>query len=133
MAALRWMEVTIRRAGRQATARYARYTQEQLSDPSDMDVFASTVEHPEDDLDVWRALRTLTEDERQVLFLSVVADWPQKRIAAYLGVSQPRVSQLRGQALQHMRDLLEEGRGRYGQMAKQRSRTDKSHSCCGQR
>jgi len=67
-------------------------------------------EDPDSAMDIWQAFRTLPKDERQVLFLSVVADWPQKRIAASLRRSQARVSQLRHHALHHMRELLEEGK-----------------------
>ena len=114
-AALRWVEVTIRRAGRQAASRYSRYARELLVDPADADAFWGRVETamdegPELAMDVWRAVRNLPKEERQVLFLSVVADWPQKRIAASLRRSQARVSQLRHQALHHMRELLEEGK-----------------------
>ena len=114
-ASLRWVEVTIRRAGRQAAFRYSRYANELLTDPADVDAFWSRVEttmdgDPDLALDVWQALRALPKEERQVLFLSAVVDWPQKRIAASLRRSQARVSQLRHQALHHMRELLEEGK-----------------------
>ena len=115
LAALRWVEVTIRRAGRQAASRYSRYTRELLSNPTDANAFWIFVETAMDEdpdlaIDIWRAFRALPKEERQVLFLSVVADWPQKRIAASLRRSQARISQLRHQALHHMRELLEEGK-----------------------
>ena len=115
LAALRWVEVTIRRAGRQASARYARYAQELPANSADIDTLGVHLDvdatgDPDMAMDVWHAFGSLSQEERQVLFLSAVADWPQKRIAAAMHRSQARISQLRHQALEHMRDLLEEGK-----------------------
>ena len=110
--ALRWVEVTIRRAGRQAAARYGRYAQEILRDPIDIDVLAPLADAATDGdremiLDVRRAFAELSTDERRVLFLTAVADWPQRRVAETLHFAQSRVSQLRLRALLRMRVMLE--------------------------
>ncbi len=110
--ALRWVEVTIRRAGRQAAARYSRYAQEILTDPVDIDALATLGDGATDAdramiLDVRRAFAKLPADERRVLFLTAVADWPQRRVAETLHLAQSRVSQLRLRALGRMRVMLQ--------------------------
>ena len=115
LAAIRWLEVTILRAGRRTAARYARYTQhEQPADSMDANVFSGRLgefEDPDEILDLQRAFRNLSEDERKVLWFSAVEGWPQVRIASDLHLSQARVSQLRSQALDHIRALLSEKKG----------------------
>jgi len=112
LAALSWLDVTIRRAGSRTTARYLRYFQhEQLVDPVAADVLPRPPDEgdPESVLDIRQALGRLPRAERRVLLLCAVADLPQRRVAAILHLSQARVSQLRRQALTHLRALLGEG------------------------
>ena len=115
LAAIHWLEVTIRRAGQRAAVRYARYTQhEQPVDSMDANVFGVRLgksEDPDEILDLQRAFRNLSEDEQKVLWFSAVEGWTQTRIASDLHLSQARVSQLRTQALEHIRDLLREKKG----------------------
>lgn len=118
LAALRWVEVTIRRIGRQAASRYSRYAHELTTDSEDVDAWwghphTAVNEDRDVAMDIRQAFRSLPKEERQVLFLSVVADWPQKRIAAAMHRSQARISQLRYQALEHMRDQLAEGKDQH--------------------
>lgn len=115
LAAIRWIEVTIRRAGHRTVERYIRYAQhEQPNDPMDTSAVGMRVdEFPDldDILDLQRAFSALSQDEKKVLWLSVVEDMPQVRIASELHLSQPRVSQVRRQALHRIRDLLGEKKG----------------------
>ncbi len=115
LAALRWIEVTIRRAGRRAAVDYNRYARELLrasadSDAPEPDFAALATEDQDMVMDLRLAFRMLPLAERQILFLSIVADWPQRRIAAAVHLSQARVSQLRRQALGHLRELLADGK-----------------------
>ena len=75
LAAIHWLEVTIRRAGQRAAVRYARYTQhEQPVDSMDANVFGVRLgksEDPDEILDLQRAFRNLSEDEQKVLWFSV--------------------------------------------------------------
>ena len=114
LAALRWIEVTIRRAGRRAAGDYARYAHELLTGSIDIDALEPDPGARSDEdqamvMDVRRAFRTLPAEQRQVLFLNIVADWPQRRIASAMHLSQTRISQLRRQALSRLRELLAEG------------------------
>jgi RNA polymerase sigma factor (sigma-70 family) len=115
IAAIRWIEVTLRRAGHRTVERYLRYAQhEQPTDPIDVSAVGTPLdEFPDLDgiLDLQRAFAELPEDERKVLWLSIVEDIPQVRIAARLHLSQPRVSQLRRQALHRIQDLVGEKKG----------------------
>lgn len=106
-AALRWLVVTIRRAGRHAVAHYLQQLRhEDLVDSLEQDVASTTPDVLEDDLSLREALDRLPARERTVLLLGTVLDLPQRRIAMMLGISQTRVSQLRRQALFHMRQFL---------------------------
>ena len=114
LAALRWIEVTIRRAGRRAAVDYGRYAHELLTSSVDIDALEPDPAALSDEdqamvMDVRRAFRKLPAEQRQVLFLNIVADWPQRRIASAMHLSQTRVSQLRRQALSRLRGFLAEG------------------------
>ena len=114
LAALRWLEIAIRRAGRRAIRRSLRYGQHEVStDPQDP-VFSDRAMPGELEadmaLDVRQALDRLPGEERQVLLLGEVAGMTQRQIATALHCSQARVSRLRRRALAQMRDLLAEGK-----------------------
>lgn len=109
-AALRWLIVTIRRAGRHTVARYLRQMRhEDLVESLERGLADTALDTPGDDLSLRQALDSLPAREQTVLYLSTVLELPQRHIARMLGISQARVSQLRRHALTHMRQFLEGG------------------------
>jgi RNA polymerase sigma factor for flagellar operon FliA len=67
---------------------------------------AAAVEQQETHDDLMQALETLPARESTVIRLRYMEDWTYREIAAHLGVSESRVSQLHAQGLSHMRQTL---------------------------
>ena len=59
-----------------------------------------------DRVDLREALKTLSEEERAVLFLRFFADQTQQEVATRLGTHQVRVSRIERRALQRVRQFL---------------------------
>ena len=77
----------------------------QLEDENALDP-VEAVEQLELHHGVARALHALPPRERAVVRLKYVSNWTCRQIAAHLGVSESRVSQLHNQGLTRMRQTL---------------------------
>lgn len=108
-AAARWLISTVRRAGREARRRLNRDFREEPIDPDGPRL--SQVEGSAADTDqriyVEQLLAELSPKERAAIVLGVFGGLTQKDIAARLHVTQSRVSQLRRDAIHHLKDLVE--------------------------
>jgi RNA polymerase sigma factor (sigma-70 family) len=109
--ASQWIVTTIRRAAKVVRRRLYRAFREEPADPASLIFFdaAATGSDPGEGLLLEDILSRLPDLERKVVVLSVLQDVPQREIAARLGLSQPRVSQLRRAALRRLRSILKEG------------------------
>lgn len=65
-------------------------------------------DHGEDRLYLYRALATLEDRRRLVLFLYYLENFATEQIASTLDVSETRVRQLKYSAFKHMRKILKE-------------------------